>query len=169
MRTIKLTQGKVAFIDDQDYPLIIDHKWYAHRIHNIWYAKTHVRKSTGEPTKLSMHQLILNVLPGFEIDHINHDGLDNRKHNLRIVTCQQNQFNQKRHRRNSSRFKGVSWHSRWRRWQARVQFNHKRYHLGYFDNEQDAARAYNKAASRLFGKFACLNKIEERNLFKSRE
>jgi hypothetical protein len=157
MREIQLTNGAVTIVDDEDYARLSVYRWRA-RYHRrrTWYAMR------GWSPTISMHRYILDCLPGQEVDHINHDGLDNRRCNLRLCTNSQNQANsQKRAGATSSRFKGVGWHIRERRWMARIRHCGQLCWLGYFDTEEEAARAYNAKAQELFGGFACLNGVEE--------
>lgn len=107
-----------------------------------------------------LHRVILDALPGQEVDHINGDGLDNRRCNLRLVHQQQNQMN-RRAQRGSSRFKGVSWHSSHRKWRAQIRHNGSKLWLGAFGSEDDAARAYDAAALELFGPYARVNFSKE--------
>ncbi len=158
MRKIELTQGKIAIVDDRDFPMVINYKWYAFQSKQDWYAQTHIKKN-NKRTSLQMHRLITGVLSGIEIDHIDHNGLNNRRSNLRFATNQQNSFNRKSHIGSSSKYKGVSWNNLQRKWVVQIAINGKGRHIGYFANEKDAALAYNKVALRLFGNFAYLNDI----------
>ena len=98
--------------------------------------------------------------PKIEVDHNpDQSGLNNQKHNLRLVTRQQNMSNQKLSVKNTSGYKGVVWCKPLQKWQAHIKVNYKTKHLGYFTDVLDAARAYNQAASKLFGEFAQINKI----------
>ena len=108
-----------------------------------------------------MHRLIMGAQPGQLIDHKNRKGLDNQRGNLRFCTRSQNQANAKK-RAGSSRYKGVTWDKHWDKWRAMIGVRSKRFHLGYFDDEDDAGRAYNRAATEYFGEFARPNVIEER-------
>lgn len=106
-----------------------------------------------------LHRLIMDCPKGLEVDHINHDNLDNRKNNLRIVTRKQNRYNTRRQVGSVSKFKGV-WYYKGRNkpWVASVNKDKKKYSLGYFYTQEEAAIAYNKKALELFGEYACLNK-----------
>lgn len=94
--------------------------------------------------------------PGFIVDHRDHEGLNNTRTNLRLATRSQNSCNNKKTRGRSSKYKGVSRDKRGY-WRAKIHFKGKHIFLGYFDNEIDAARAYDKAAKELHGEFAVLN------------
>ncbi len=155
---IELTQGKVAIIDDKDFPIVANYKWYAFQSKHDWYAQVHI-KGNNKRTSLQMHRLIIGVLPSIQIDHIDHNGLNNRRSNLRFATNQQNNFNRKSHVNSSSKYKGVSWKKRERKWVAQISIKGKNKHLGYYANEKEAAMAYNKVALKLFGNFAYLNDV----------
>jgi hypothetical protein len=97
--------------------------------------------------------------PKIHTDHINHDKLDNRRINLRSCTNQQNHMNKSSNKDSTSKYLGVSWHKNANKWQSSIRFNGKQIHLGIFNNEQDAAKAYNLKAIELFGEFSNLNII----------
>lgn len=155
MKQIPLTQGKVTIIDDEDYELASLHKWYAHKGCNTFYARTNVYKE-GKRTITSLHQLIMGTFPGKNVDHINGDGLDNRKENLRVCTTQENSRNS-HYVKGSSVYKGISFNKKRQKWQASIKFNGTNKFLGYFAEEIMAAQAYDRAASEYFGEFAKLN------------
>ena len=156
---IPLTQGKVAQIDPADWPLIAPYSWHA-KLENggLWYAATTIRDvATKQKRTLKMHDLIMGVRPGEMVDHWEPDQtLDNRRANLRTCSNAQNQQNTTS-RGGSSRFKGVSWNARKKKWL--VQFRHDgRYHfVGYFSDEDTAAQAYDAAILPLAREFARLN------------
>lgn len=103
----------------------------------------------------------MNISDSRFVDHFNHNGLDNRRVNLRICTNSQNQMNRKPNKNSRSKFKGIRLHKRGQVWEARIMLDGKSLYLGGFKKEIDAARAYNKAALEIFGEFAYLNKFEE--------
>ena len=148
-------------VDDDDYEELNRYKWYA-----LWssgtrtyYAVRFSSRYNGKRMKISMHRKIMNPPKDMEVDHVNHDTLDNRKGNLRICTRSQNRMNREKQSNNTSGLKGVSRYKASGKWQAQIQVNGKHIHLSFFDDKLDAARAYNKAAKELFGEFALINNI----------
>ena len=160
MRLIELTQGKQAIIDDCDYDLVSKFKWHAnYKNYRYWYAVC-----TRGKQAISMHRLILNAPSDKACDHANHNGLDNRRCNIRLCDYSENKGNGLPHKSYaklpcSSRYKGVSWNRQGGKWTARIKKGLNDYHLGYYDKEDDAALAYNLHAVMLFGKFAYLNNV----------
>ena len=154
-KKIPLTQGKFALVDDEDFEWLIQYKWYYMNVApNGGYA------ATGNKPSRYMHRVILNPAIGSETDHVNGDGLDNRRCNLRACTHAENIWNKRNHRGSSSKYKGVVFHSagkRRKRWVANIYTNGTRTYLGYFKTAEEAAYAYDKAAKALFGEFARLN------------
>jgi len=108
-----------------------------------------------------MHRFIVGCAEGLQVDHIDGNGLNNLRENLRICSNNQNQYNQRPRTNGSSRFKGVSWHKNEKVWQATIKFNGRQTWLGQFNSEERAAMAYNEAARRMFGEFALLNIVCE--------
>ena len=153
---------RCALVDPQDAERVAAHKWRAFRPcprgdRLILYAGARMGK-----TFPYMHRFILGLTdPRVKVDHINHDGLDNRRCNLRIGTHQQNVFNRRPNKNASSRFKGVSWDSQNKRWRAGIKFNGRLHYLGLFADEVEAASVYDGAALTLFGSRAYLNFPDE--------
>ena len=104
-----------------------------------------------------MHRLIANTPAHLFCDHINHDGLDNRRANIRNCTLKQNNANSRSAKNASSKYKGVSWNKLRKKWAAYIKKDYKQLYLGLFENEIEAAKAYDRKAAELFGKFAKLN------------
>jgi DNA-dependent RNA polymerase auxiliary subunit epsilon len=161
MIEIPLSQGFVALIDDEDYELVSKYKWHITTGKRAIYvtASTWVNK---KQVNIIMHRLIMNCPKGMEVDHINHEGLDNTRKNLRICTKSENQMNMNSNKNTTSKYKGIYWNKFSKSWLARIMLNQKSYNLGYFKCEEDAAIAYNKKAVEFFGEFAKLNEIEIR-------
>lgn len=156
MIEIPLTQGKVALIDEEDFELVNNYKWhYNRKSHKYGFA---VASGGRRGLRIIMHRLITNAPPGFEVDHINGNPLDNRRNNLRIVTHSQNQKNMRTSPK--SGYKGVSWQKKAKKWQVHLMNNGKKYYLGLFCDIKEAAKAYNIAALEHFGEFAKLNDIK---------
>ena len=148
MREIQLTHGKAAIVDDIDYEWLNQWKWYAHKIGNVVYARRSTRKDEGLNGKqLKMHQQIIGERNGFITDHINGNGLDNRRCNLRHVTSRQNQQN--RHDKTTSKYPGVYWRKDRGKWASRIKINGTKKFIGMYENEQDAFNAYCKAVEML--------------------
>jgi hypothetical protein len=152
---VTLTQGKVALVDRADLELVAEHRWYALRNRRTFYAQTSLPCSDGKHTTLKMHRLIL---PGAEqIDHVNGNGLDNRRSNLRAATSLDNKRNERKRRDNTSGFKGVHWRKDLSRWRACIMVDGRTIHLGYHADRESAARAYDAAARERFGAYAAVN------------
>lgn len=162
MIRIKLTQNKYTLIDDEDYERVMNHRWYASsKTRANSYAKTSIRDSLGNSKKLYLHRLIMEVYdPKIKVDHINGNGLDNRKCNLRLCGIKQNTQNRKFYN-NTSGYKGVVWDKWSNSWKAQIGVDDKNIHLGRFKNKKDAAIAYNNAALTYFKEFASLNVIKD--------
>jgi len=151
-KLIPLTKGKFAVVDPEDYPRLAKYKWSVSQSRYNFYA---CRCARGK--KISMHRLILNAPQGLLVDHIDGDGLNNRKANLRLCTIAQNNRNSRPYRNATSKYKGVCWEKQCRKWYAKIRPNRKTISLGLFTNQIDAAVAYDRKAEQLFGQFAYLN------------
>lgn len=153
MKEIKLTQGKVALVDDEDFENLNQCKWFAMKHGRTFYAGRAIRVS-GKRNTQSMHCLIMN---GKGIDHIDHNGLNNQKSNLRFCTSSENSMNRRKKQNCTSIYKGVSFFKRDKIWRAEIEINYRHIRLGRFVSEVEAAQAYNKKAIELFGEFAHIN------------
>ena len=159
MKEIPLTQGKFAIVDDEDYDKINSFKWHSHRMKNTnRYYAGHFFKINGKYKYYHMHKFIMDSI-GIDniIDHIDGNGLNNQKSNLRICSFSDNIKNQKKRINSKSKYKGVYHIKKSGMYRARIQADGKRLHLGCFVNEIDAAIAYNNAALMYFGEFANIN------------
>jgi len=156
LKRIPLTQGKFALVDDANFEAVNQFNWYAFKNRRGWYASRTITVSPGHRKNLYLHQVILPGIP--QIDHRDGDGLNCQRHNLRPATHTQNQWGFKRKRVGaSSRFRGVNWKARNRKWQARIRVNQQLFYLGLFDSEIKAAIVYDVAAKKFFGDFASPN------------
>lgn len=158
MKVIELTRGKKAIVDDEDYEKVTNFSWH---FNPNGYAESYfVDQETGKTICIRMHRMIMGAEKNQMIDHVNGNGLDNRKENLRFCTRSQNAVNSKLNKNNSSGFKGVcrAKNSTAKIWKAQVQTKRKPIYLGLFENPIDAARAYDETIERIFGEFALTNK-----------
>ena len=157
--------GLYALVDDADYESLVRQRWRLHRRRHgseVWdYTSTGSRRSG---TNYLMHRMLMGAEAGQTVDHINGDGLDNRRSNLRFATQLEQMRNRRPNRQHkgckpASRFKGVEAEpdSVGHPWRARIRVNGKRINLGWHPTEVSAARAYNAAALEHFGEFARLN------------
>lgn len=159
-REIHLTQGYVAIIDDDDFALISRWKWQAAKRGKQIYATTDVGESRSDKRKLYMHRVILDAPENLTVDHINGNGLDNRRENLRLATRQQNVVNRHRTRQNPhSQYRGVFLASNKRTWFAQIVSGGKSIYLGTFPTQFEAAQAYNEASVRHHGEYGYTNDL----------
>lgn len=162
MKYIELTQNKKAIVDDDDFEYLNQWKWHIKNNgrKKVYYAVRGVWDNSRKNNRfIRMHREIMKASTNLQIDHINGNGLDNRKCNLRLCDNAQNHWNIKRSKNNTSGVRGIDWMKRKRKWRARIHYYGKEIHLGLFITPQEAARAYNQAALKYHGEFAYLNQI----------
>lgn len=156
MKLIPLTKGLYATVDDEDYEYLSKFNWCANKgaKHKTYYAVRGTRKQ-GKYRRIFMHRVIAQARTGETVDHRNHNTLDNQRENLRVGTQALNLLNRLPAKDGKSRYKGVSFYTPTLQWVAVFRGQH----IGYFNNEVDAARAYNATAKAAGGDWALLNKI----------
>lgn len=160
MKEIKLTQNKVALVDDEDFELLSKYSWCASKTKSTYYAMAYAVNSEGKRTTVMMHRIIMDVTGRkIWVDHRDHDGLNNQRNNLRIATISQNSSNRSSKKNSASKFLGVGWSQKAKKWQVAIYKDGKHKYIGLFESEEGAALAYNNAAKELHGEFANLNKI----------
>jgi len=151
MSTLSLEASKKILLDEKNKYLLENYSFCINR-DGYLHARSEGKVKT-------LHYFFLKKKDGFVVDHINGNKLDNRISNLRYVTHAQNVMNQAKRITNSSGYKGVTWNKEAKKWKVQLGLNGKRHFGGYFDDLEEAAKAYNKHAKRLFGKYCRLNVI----------
>jgi hypothetical protein len=160
---IPLTRGQIAIIDSVDADLAL-HKWFAASDCKTYYAKR-AKRINGKQIAERLHRVVLERMlnrpleKGEIVDHINRNGLDNRRDNLRLASRADNTRNVSVRTDSTSQYKGVR--RNWKKWKACIKYNGQDIYLGSFADILDAARAYNEAAIKYYGEFAYLNPIPE--------
>lgn len=150
---------KQILVDDEDYDYLMQWKWYLRKGKRTFYA-VRGKRENGKYISHLIHRFILKITdPKIIIDHKDHDGLNNQRANLRLVSCADNNKNQLSHANTTSQYLGVCIRKRKTliKWEANISCNKKFYYIGVYDDEKDAARAYDVRAKELFGNFANLN------------
>jgi hypothetical protein len=160
MKHIQLNHGKISIVDDEYFFDLVKFKWIADQDalnKNLWYAVHHYAEN-GKSKSILMHRLIMNPPKDQFVDHKNHNGLDNRIENLRICTRSQNAMNTFK-KTGKSKYKGVIFrsHRKLRPWKSQITVQRTTFSLGNFSNEEEAAKAYDKAAQEYFGEFSRTN------------
>jgi hypothetical protein len=149
-KSIPLTRGRFAIVDDEDAARVMDFTW--HYMNNGYAGTTY-----DQGRKIYLHRFVMGAKRGEQVDHINMNKLDCRKENLRICSNQQNNANKTKQINNTSGYKGVTWDKVNKKWSAAIMVNKRSKKLGRFTNKEDAAREYDKAAKMYFGEFARTN------------
>lgn len=140
---LRLSQEKIAVVDKEDYDWLLDMKpWHAYKTGSGFYAKKNIRKG-NKTISFLMHRIITNCPPGLRVHHKDGNSLNNMKENLKVVTPRQH--NKYHLNKRTSKYPGVYWNKRAKKWRAYVWINNEEKHLGYFNVELDAANAYKKA------------------------
>ncbi len=166
MREIPLTKGYVAIVDDEDYAALAGDRWFVidQGLRRYAWRWEYARDGRGTRRRLIMHRLIVQAPSHLEVDHIDGDGLNNQRSNIRLCSKSQNQGNQ-RIRSGTSRYKGVHWSAGKLKWEAKIKVSVDgrkltRY-LGRYADEAEAGRAYDAAARERWGEFARCNFPEQ--------
>jgi len=163
---IPLTQNRFAKVDPEDYVWLAQFRWCCKVGKDTCYAVRHIQVH-GRTKRIFMHRQIMNTPDGLICDHMNHDGLDDRRHNCRNCTIEQNNANRRKRgtapgsRAPSSQYLGVSWCPRRKKWVSHIKHKGKARNLGLYEVEEDAARAHDRAAWAIWGEYACLNFPQE--------
>lgn len=159
MKKIPLTKGHFALVDDEDFEELSKYKWNLRTVKNsdrMYAYRAFFRNPNGKKSPVAMHRQILGeTRRHIDVDHIDRNGINNQRSNLRISTRSQNNANATLPRDNKSGYKGVSFDKRRNLWKAAIASNC----LGRFEEKEEAARAYNKAAFEMWGEFARLNDV----------
>ncbi len=157
MKQIRLTKGKHALVDDEDFDRINQFKWCASKsnAHREIYYAVRGTYTKEKVISRSMHREILGLTDGkIEVDHIDGNGLNNQRVNLRLSDSRHNSFNRGANRNNTSGIKGVSWNKEMSKWVAQITIDGRQTYLGLFDDKHEAGEAYLQAAIKHHGEFA---------------
>lgn len=160
MKTIELTKGYFASVDDIDYERVIKHSWYTEE-RSSGNVVCHYARSRIFGKLVYMHRFIISDNKEMQIDHIDFNGLNNTRGNLRVCNGLQNSQSRRKRIGCLSKYKGISiFVGRRKKWRASIKHNGKCICLGYYESEKEAAIKYNDAAIKYFGHYAVLNKVD---------
>ncbi|HYE77557.1 MAG TPA: HNH endonuclease [bacterium] len=158
MKEIPLNKGMMAWVDDEDFEKLSSYRWRVVKGKTGMYAYTTVGIAPYVRKGYSMHSMLIEVPPGMVTDHIDGNGLNNQKSNLRVCTHAQNMMNQRKARTSkTSPYKGVSWCKDQEKWRVQLITGGKVYRFGRYTDPVEAARVYDREARRMFGEYARLN------------
>jgi hypothetical protein len=146
--------GEEFYFDLEDYELIKDYCWFISE-------KDYICTNTRHKKHLKMHRLVMNAQKNEEVDHKKHNTHDNRKSELRKVTSSQNNMNAKLAKNNSTGYKGITFDIEKNKFRARITCNKKVYHLGYFENIENAIKARDKVEEKQFGEYSYDNSMKD--------
>jgi len=149
-----------VLVDEENFEELSKFNWYVRKNKHVFYVLCNIIVNENKKT-LQMHRKVMGLNFGDKliVDHKDHNGLNNRKENLRIVTHGQNMQNKRSSKNSSSKYLGVHLFKLTNKWRAEIKVNKKKFSLGFFADENEAAIAYNNAAITHFGEFANLNQI----------
>lgn len=156
MKKIALTKNKFAIVDDSDYDFLNKWKWHINSTRGKYYAVRNIKLKNGKRSLVKMHRLIMDTSIGMEVDHIDGDGLNNQRKNLRNCTKFENAKNRLIGKNNKSGFKGVSWNKQKKKWHAYISCNKKLMSLGFFSTKEDAYKSYCDACTKYHREFSKL-------------
>ena len=152
---VTLTKGYKAVIDVEDVPSVEAYNWRVQTKGNNAYAVRSEPIGGGKQTTVRMHRQITDASPETQVDHIDHNGLNNKRQNLRLCEGIHNTWNARRRCNNTSGYKGVSWSGAMSKWRARINVKGEEHRLGYFDTPQEAHQAYCEASKKYHKEFGC--------------
>lgn len=158
MKKIPISQGKEVLVDDIDYEKLSQHKWCALKSRGTFYARRTAYQKIGKKweveQRILMHRELMNPVRSMQVDHIDGNGLNNQRSNLRICSQDENRWNVGKPRHNTSGFKGVCFHKLTKMWQVSLRKNSKQIYVGLYPTKEKAAEAYLEACLKYHGSFA---------------